>query len=65
MREHLEQQHGIQTKHVPLGAFDSSQENGRRILDFVVAQPKTTRFIVAAHRRQLTLPQTRDAAHPL
>jgi pimeloyl-ACP methyl ester carboxylesterase len=48
--KHLEMAHGITSYHVPLGAFDTSEQNAVRIRDFVKHHP-STRFIVIAHSK--------------
>jgi hypothetical protein len=49
--EHLRTAHGITAVHVPLGAFDSSEDNAVRIRNFVQARPNTEKFIVLAHSK--------------
>lgn len=49
--EHLRTAHGITAVHVPLGAFDSSEDNALRIRNFVQARPSTEKFIVLAHSK--------------
>ena len=49
--KHLYEKHGITSEHVDLGAFDSSEDNARRILTFVGKYPPNTRFIVVAHSK--------------
>ena len=48
---HLRLAHGIQSHHVPLGAFDSSEQNAVRIRDFIAGRPATEKFIVVAHSK--------------
>lgn len=49
--KHLEREHGVETLHVPVGAFDSSEQNAKTIRDFVLGQPSQKRFIVVAHSK--------------
>jgi pimeloyl-ACP methyl ester carboxylesterase len=51
---HLWDKHRIESHHVPVGAFDSSERNAARIRDFVLqmlAQHPSKKFIVVAHSK--------------
>jgi|RhiMethySRZTD1v2_1073278.scaffolds.fasta_scaffold01575_14 pimeloyl-ACP methyl ester carboxylesterase len=48
--KHLET-HGLTQYHVPVGAFDTSEQNAERIRDFVVKLGSGHRFIVVAHSK--------------
>lgn len=47
---HLLDKHQIESLHVPVGAFDSSEKNAERIRDFVLQHP-SKKFIVVAHSK--------------
>ena len=48
--KHLLDTHRIESLHLPVGAFDSSEKNAERIRDFVLQYP-SKKFIVVAHSK--------------
>jgi pimeloyl-ACP methyl ester carboxylesterase len=49
--DHLSSVHKMESLHVPVGGFDTSEHNAERIRDFVTKQPESKKFIVVAHSK--------------
>ena len=48
---HLHAAHQVSSHHLPVGAFDSSEQNALLIRNHIAGQPPTDRFIVIAHSK--------------
>jgi hypothetical protein len=49
--QHLSDVHNVESLHLPVGPFDSSERNAVVIRDFVAGQAKTKKFIAVAHSK--------------
>ena len=49
--QHLSDKHGIESRYLPLEAFDTTEQNAIQIRTYMLQQPASARFIVVAHSK--------------